>query len=72
MAPGTQALCEEETEVAPCYFIAAGITRVFGDVAAAWCGGFGEVFVFAVATGPFIIPDVEDSTSLGRRLGFHG
>jgi len=34
--------------------------------------GFGEVFVFAVAAGPFVVPDVEDGAGLGRGFGLHG
>lgn len=33
---------------------------------------FGEVFVFAVAAGPFVVPDVEDGAGLGRGFGFQG
>ena len=72
VAPGTQPLCEKQTEVAACDAVATGISGVFGYIAAAEGGSFGQVLVFAVTAGPFVVPDVKDGASLRRGLGFHG
>ncbi len=68
VAARAEAFSEEETEVGTRNFVAATVARVFGDVTAAEGGGLGEVFVFAVAAGPLVIPDIKDSTGLRRGL----
>lgn len=70
VAFGTQASGEEEAEVRAGDCVGAGVARVGGDGAAAGRGGLREVFVFAIAAGPFVVPDVEDGAGLGGRLGF--
>ena len=71
LAPRAQAFGEEETEVGSRDFVGARVAGVAGDAAAAGGGG-GLVFVFAVAAGPFVVPDVEDGACLGGRFGFEG
>lgn len=71
LAAGTEPLGEEEAEVAAGDFVAASVAGVPGDIAAAGGGG-GLVFVFAVAAGPFVVPDVEDGAGLRGGFGFHG
>ncbi len=68
----TQALREEEAEVASSYLVGARVPGVCGDVATAGGGVLGEVFVLAVAAGPLVVPDVEDSAGLRWGLGFEG
>ena len=72
VALGAEALGEEEAEVGAGDFVGAGVAGVGGDVAAGGGGGLGQVFVFAVAAGPFVVPDVEDGAGLGGGLGFDG
>ena len=61
---------EEKTEVAAGGLVGGGPAGVLADVAAVDGVGFGEVGVFAIAAGPFVVPDVEDGAGLGRRFGF--
>ena len=63
---------EEEAEEGARDGSSFGVTAVEGDVAAACRVGLGEVLVFPVAAGPFVVPDVEDGASLGGGLGGHG
>ncbi len=63
---------EEEAEVASGNLVGFCISSIFCDDASACSSSLGEVLVFAVATGPFIIPDIEYSSCLWRRLGLHG
>ena len=72
VTPGAEAFGEEKAEIRPGDFVAARVPGVGGYVAAARGVGFGQVFVFAVAAGPFVVPDVEDGAGLGRGFGFHG
>lgn len=67
-----EAAREEEAEEGAVYAVGFRVPGVFGDVAAAGCECLGEVLVFAVAAGPLVVPDVEDCTCLGRRLGGYG
>ncbi|KAA6412159.1 MAG: hypothetical protein FRX48_04310 [Lasallia pustulata] len=70
VAFGAQASGEEEAEVRAGDCVGAGVARVGGDGAAAGRGGLREVFVFAVAAGPFVVPDVEDGAGLGGGSDF--
>ncbi len=67
-----QAFREEQAEVAAGDFVGARVARVRRNVAAACSGVLAEVFVLAVAAGPFVVPDVEDGACLGWGLGFEG
>ena len=56
LAFGTEAACEEETEVGAGDFVGFGVAAVEGDVAAAFGLVFGGEGVFTVAAGPFVVP----------------
>ncbi len=71
LALGADPARKEQTEVRAGYFICFCVAAVFGNIATSCGGCLGEVLVFAVATGPFVVPDVEDGTGLRRRFGFH-
>lgn len=62
---GAQPPCKEEAEERPGYSVSPCVSGVATDGAPAEGGGFGNIFVFAVATGPFVVPDVEDGACLG-------
>lgn len=72
MASRAKTFGEVEAKVRAHNFITPRITRVGGDVTAAWRGGFGEVFIFAVAARPFVVPDIEDCACLRWWLRFDG
>ena len=71
MALGTDPSREEEAEIASGCFIGLCPPAVVADVAAVHGGSFGQVCVFAVAPGPFVVPDVEYRSRLRRRFGFY-
>jgi hypothetical protein len=64
MALGADATGEEEAKEGSRSLVSGGPTRVGGNVAATYSGGLGEVCIFAVATRPFVVPDVKDCASL--------
>lgn len=66
LALGADAACEEEAEVGTGDFVRACEATVLGDIAATLSVCLGQVFVFSVAAGPFVVPDVEDGTGLRR------
>ena len=63
---------KEKTEIAAWCLVSCRPATVLADVAAVDSLGFREVGVFAVAAGPFVVPDVEDGAGLGRGFGFEG
>jgi len=65
VAARAEAPREEEAEEGAGDPVGTGVPRVSRDGASAQCGRFGDVFVFTVAAGPFVVPDVEDGAGLG-------
>lgn len=68
----TNASREMQAEVAAIYAVGLRIPAVFRNIAPTARLGFGEVLVLAITAGPFVVPDVEDGTCLGRRFGGQG
>ena len=64
MAPRAETFCKEKTKIRTSHSISASITRIFGNIASSLCMGLGKVFVFSVSSRPFIVPNIEDVTSL--------
>ena len=70
LTPWTQTPRKEETEVGSRHFIGACVAAVSRDVTASLCLVFAGEGIFAVAAGPFVVPDVEDGACLRWWLGF--
>lgn len=66
----TDAARKKEAEVRAGRPVCFGVATVLCDVAAALCSRLAQILILAVAAAPFVVPDVEDSTSRGRRLSF--
>ena len=66
MAPRAEAFCKEKTKIRTSHSISASIARIFGNIASPLSMSLGKVFVFSVSSRPFIIPNIEDVTSLNR------
>ena len=65
----TQSPGKEEAKVGAWCAVTARVSRIARNIAARGSGGFGKVFVFAIAAGPFVVPDVEDCAGWGRGFG---
>jgi len=72
MALGAQSSGKEKAEIRARCLVGTSITAVSADIAARRGSCFREVSIFSVAARPFVVPDVENSTRLWRRLGFQG
>jgi hypothetical protein len=68
----TKTFSKEQTEIRASDFVGAGVATVGSDDTTTCGVSFGEVFIFAIAAGPFVVPDVEDGTCLGWGFGFYG
>lgn len=68
LAARTQAARKEQAKVRARYLVGLGVAAVLDNVAAPGCVRFRYVFVFAVATRPLVVPDVEDRSRLRRYL----
>lgn len=68
----TQTPREKETEIGAGDIIRFRVAAVAGDITAAFGVLFGGGGVFAVASGPFVVPDVEDCAGLRGGFGFEG
>lgn len=62
---------KEEAEVAAVNLVGLCVSAVICNVTARDRRGLRQVLVFAVAARPLVVPYIEDSTRLWRRLGFH-
>lgn len=67
----TGAAREEETEVRAGRLVGLCVAAVSGYVAATLRGSLGEVFVFAVTTRPFVVPDIVDCACLWGLLSLY-
>ena len=65
MSLGTNPPCKKKAEEGSRDFIGGRPAAVLGYVAAPDCGCFGQQGVFAVAAGPFVVPDIVGSAGLG-------
>ena len=62
--------CKKQAEITSWRFICFRISRVRGNDAPRGRGSLAEIFVFAVAPRPFVVPYVEDGTSRYWRFSF--
>lgn len=62
---------KEEAEVASWHLVCPRISSVLRNVATPRRRSLREVFILAIATGPFVVPDIEDRSCLWRWFGLH-
>jgi hypothetical protein len=72
VALGADTPGKEKAEVRTRCLVCTSVTAVFADVAPVLGGSFREIGVLAIATRPFIVPDVEDRAGLWWRFRGYG
>ncbi len=66
----TDSACKKEAEIAPIDFVGLRVSSVLHDITSSFRRSLGKVLVFAIASRPLVVPNVEDCAVCQAASGY--